>query len=42
MELRKEMAETFLPSWLANLEKMLKTAGGEYFAGNKVPDETGG
>lgn len=30
------MTENFLPRWLGNLEKMLKSAGGEYFAGNKV------
>ncbi|CAM9587551.1 unnamed protein product [Sphacelaria rigidula] len=34
--LRKEMTENFLPRWLGNLEKMLKSAGGEYFAGNKL------
>eukprot|EP00178_Gracilaria_changii_P010574 TRINITY_DN30783_c0_g1_i1.p1 TRINITY_DN30783_c0_g1~~TRINITY_DN30783_c0_g1_i1.p1 ORF type:complete len:231 (+),score=31.69 TRINITY_DN30783_c0_g1_i1:73-693(+) len=36
MELRKGLAETSIPAWLANMEKALKAAGGEYFAGGKL------
>nr|UZD11055.1 glutathione s-transferase 5 [Macrocystis pyrifera] len=36
MEMRKAMTDTFLPTWLGNLERALKTAGGSYFAGGKL------
>ncbi|CAM9453423.1 unnamed protein product, partial [Ectocarpus sp. 12 AP-2014] len=35
-QLRKDLVETLLPTWLANLEKALKLAGGKYFAGDKL------
>eukprot|EP00904_Undaria_pinnatifida_P010385 jgi/Undpi1/6477/HiC_scaffold_20.g08956.m1 len=36
MELRKNLTDNYLPTWLANLERALKAAGGNYFAGGKL------
>ncbi|CAN0392143.1 unnamed protein product [Pylaiella littoralis] len=36
MEMRKELAETLIPAWETNVQKMLEQAGGKYFAGDKL------
>eukprot|EP00752_Nemacystus_decipiens_P001600 g1560.t1 len=35
-QLEKHMAEVAIPAWLANMEKALEAAGGQYFAGGKL------
>ncbi|CAM9191170.1 unnamed protein product [Scytosiphon promiscuus] len=36
MEMRKDLAENLIPTWLANVEKVLESAGGKHFAGGKA------
>nr|ABR09271.1 glutathione S-transferase 1 [Laminaria digitata] len=36
LEMRKAMTDNYLPTWLGNLERALKAAGGSYFAGGKL------
>ncbi|CAM9269552.1 unnamed protein product [Ectocarpus sp. 13 AM-2016] len=36
MQLCKDLAENCIPPWLMNMEKALKAAGGQYFAGGKL------
>eukprot|EP00903_Cladosiphon_okamuranus_P014129 g13131.t1 len=35
-QMRKKLAETTIPAWLATMEKTLKLAGGQHFAGGKL------
>ncbi|CAM9910824.1 unnamed protein product, partial [Sphacelaria rigidula] len=36
MEMRKALVAGYLPTWLGNLENILKAAGGDYFAGQRL------